>query len=56
MNNEPHNWNREDTVRSVKDIINIGRTALAGFVSWAGEVPSRIDTYYANKVNGGEDE
>ena len=47
MNNEPHKWNTEDLIRSIRDIINVGRTAVAGFISWASEVPSRIDTHMA---------
>lgn len=47
MNNESYNWSKEDSIRSVKDILLIGKTALAGFISWASEIPSRIDTHMA---------
>ena len=56
MENLPHNWNKEDSIRSVKDILSIGKTALAGLISWAGQIPERVDTYYANKINGENDD
>ena len=47
MNNESHSWSKEDSIRSIRDIINVGKTALSGFISWANEIPSRIDTHMA---------
>jgi len=56
MNNESHSWSKEDSIRSIQDIINVGRTAVAGFISWASEVPGRVDNHYSNQLNGDSDD
>lgn len=47
MNKDIPNWEKGDSLNSIKQVYLLGKTALAGFISWASEVPSRIDTHMA---------
>jgi negative regulator of sigma E activity len=53
MNNEPHRWEKKDTLLSLRDVFNIARVALAECIS---DAASWVDTKAANQINTEEDE
>lgn len=56
MSNEKPKWERGDTIKSIKGVVGLGKIAIARTIGYLSELPERIDTHYANSVNGGDDE
>lgn len=53
MGRERPDWNRGDTLRSVKDVVVIGALALKECFS---DAAAWVDTKLANAINSNEDE
>ena len=51
------NWSKKDTILSLKEVLDIGRVAVAEVITdlakWGMD---KADTHFANRINGKDDE